>query len=120
MRYLTQTGGEASASVIKSLLEEKGIPVVVQNEGLRRNRSEGPTFRSRIFVCLDSQYDDACALLKNANHVVANPVNAREYHEWAAAQPLSRYLTWGAPVALVGVVAFVLLVAWLTGSLGGA
>ena len=121
MKFLTYAKDETGAGAIKTLLEDAGIPVVLRRQEMRRyGIIGGGSIRTRIFVCLDFQFTDACELLRNPGHPVSQPVNAAEYHTWAESQPLSRTLVWGSPLVLLGVLIFFILVVWLTGLQAGA
>lgn len=76
MVLLGHLNDKREASRVCGLLQAAGIPVhVVQEGGLRT------PFRAAVFVCLNSQVDDALALLKDPSHGVSSPVDVRAYHE---------------------------------------
>lgn len=87
MRFLKRINDENETARIVSILESRGIPCFVRSERLS-------LYRVALYVYLNSQYDDACALLQNSNHVVKHPVDVEEFNQALANQdylPLLKY-----------------------------
>lgn len=83
---------------LRALLEDHGIPIYV-TDSVRAGRGS-------VFVCLDSQFEDAVALLRDPHHRVSQPVDVAQFYE-----SLDR-ATSQAPFtvrALLGVLALLLL-----------
>ena len=77
MKSLGYINDPAAFASTRELLRSRGIPTYVEAAG--RN-----IYRSVVFVCINQQYDDAVALMKDPNHVVAQPVDVEAFE--AAAQ----------------------------------
>ena len=66
----------------KLRLDAKGIPSFIANE------SSGPALgflyanKYTLWVCLDSHYDDALAVLKNPDHEVKEPVDMIDFQNF--------------------------------------
>jgi hypothetical protein len=78
MRLLTKIHSSGERAELAAFLESHGIPVFIDSAWTWRASS-----RSSVFVCLDRQYDDALALLRNPDHVVSEPIDVAEF--WKAA-----------------------------------
>jgi hypothetical protein len=78
MRLLTKVHASGERAELAAFLESHGIPVFVDSAWTWRASSRGS-----VFVCLDRQYDDALALLRNPDHDVAEPIDVAEF--WKAA-----------------------------------
>src|SRR5262249_6375222 len=103
MRLIAQTGSIAERDRIARLLESRGIPVFHDKSGQSVLIKTVP-----IFVCIDTQYDDALALLANENHEVAAPVDVEAFHKAEGdAQPI---VAKGAAIALLFAVLIVALI----------
>jgi len=76
MRLIAQINDPDERGRVRTLLEDNGIPVF-QQQGYRDPGAKA------TFVCIDSQYDDAIALLANPNHEVRDPVDVQEFHRRA-------------------------------------
>ncbi len=89
---------------MRRLLASHGIPTY-WNQGLGGARAP-------LFVCIDEQYDDALALLKNPEHVVAHPVNVEEFKQAGRNQGLGPILisVGGVLLLLLGVLAALIAV----------
>lgn len=114
MKFVAYLNGENAAADARYLFEQRGIPVVVESERLTVPFGPyGARYRFRLFVCLDSQYEDAVRLLADETHVVENAVDADRYHRWVSVQPLSRDIVRGATYVLLMAAAFFLVVWYL-------
>jgi hypothetical protein len=112
MKLLGFWNDHSDASATLSLLESHGVPTHTKYSQLSRaGRS-----RLAIYVCLDSQYPDAVAVLQNPKHRVSNPVNVAEYRRWEADQPLSGSILRWAAILLVAVVVLFGLAVHLSGA----
>ena len=69
---------------IRDLLASRGIPTY----WAKTYRS----VRGMLFVCINEQFDDALAVLKNPNHEVAQPVDVAEFERRAKTEGLSSIL----------------------------
>jgi hypothetical protein len=78
MRLLAKVQSSGERAELAAFLESHGIPVFVESAWSWR-----APHRGAVCVCLDRQYDDALALLRNPDHVVADPVDVAEF--WNAA-----------------------------------
>ncbi len=100
MRVLTYVHDHAELSRIVGLMHEKGIPTFTRHAGTRR----GPP-RWLIFVCLNSQADDARRILHDPDHVAAAPVNVDTFERAAYTRNMDVLVKWGS-VALIAAVLF--------------
>lgn len=73
MKSLGEFHSSTECSQIRGLLNSRGIPTY-WNPGY--GGASAP-----LFVCIDEQYDDAVALLKDPEHAVAHPVNIEEFKQ---------------------------------------
>ncbi|TNJ35790.1 hypothetical protein [Arenimonas terrae] len=107
MKLLGVYSSAEESSAICGLLRKKGIPTYgeISAPSWRLNRIP-------IYVCLDSQYEDALAVLANPNHLVANPVDVAEYDSVAERQEHHTLLRWSV-VALLLAAAFFAVVLYL-------
>jgi hypothetical protein len=80
MRLLTKAQSRDEQARLVALLESRGIPIYAATGWTARN-----PFLGGVFVCIDSQYDDAVALLRDEEHVVADPVDVAEFWKKAPA-----------------------------------
>ena len=109
MRRLAYVSSADEQARITELLESRGIPIYFQSTlrgGLFRGMPQGA-----VFVCINSQYDDAVALLADENHEVRNPVDVDAFK--TAAGTTSPALVKAVLLALAVVVAAWVLVAAL-------
>jgi hypothetical protein len=76
---------------IRELLASRGIPTFFSTR-----------FRARgvLFICLNEQFDDALALLKNPEHEVARPVDIEEFQRAARTQGLGTILVGSVAILL--------------------
>lgn len=85
MRWLQERPADDELARIRSLLEENGIPLYEAHSP--RGANQG------IYVCLDEQYDDAVALLRNPSHKVTAPIDVEDfYRKLAEAERKSPFL----------------------------
>ena len=92
MRLLFESESGSELAEAKELLEESGIPAFISSQETYRVRSSATLFKRGLWVCLEEQYQDAAALLKDPNHRVAWPVDVEAFHrslEEAQKQPFS-------------------------------
>jgi hypothetical protein len=116
MKPVFSTESELEFQSAFNRLTEAGIPVTEPS-----NHSEMPGYyvgpRARtLCVWLDHQFDDACLLLGNPNHVVQNPVDWREFnqvqdevrrqHSDALSKFNERALSWCVGIGALGLVFF--------------
>ncbi len=74
MQRLNYDQTKRDRAEIAALLQSRGIPVHVDWGWRGRIPNRGA-----IFVCIDSQYDDAVALLDDEDHEVAEPVDVEAF-----------------------------------------
>ena len=99
MRLLTYVYSRTEQERLVGLLQSHGIPVLGDEmQGIRY------TTQIALFVCIDEQYDDALALLKNPEHAVSEPVDVDAFWK-ASARTQPELLRWSlvALAVLVGV-----------------
>lgn len=98
MKSLGEFHSSTECSQIRGLLNSCGIPTYW-------NPAYGGA-SAPLFVCIDEQYDDALALLKDPEHVVAHPVDIEEFKQAEQSQGLgSLFVGAGAILlALLGIV----------------
>jgi hypothetical protein len=77
---------------VRDLLASRGIPTY----WIRTYRS----VHGMLFVCINEQFDDALALLKNPNHEVVQPVDVAEFDRRAKTEGLGAILS--GTVAVLG------------------
>jgi hypothetical protein len=94
VRFLFHLHDESETYRVTSLLKGRGIPVFVRSS---RPIGRAP-YRVAVFVCLDRHYEDACALLRNPNHAVAEPVDVEAFDRSIDSAP-----TW--PILKVALIA---------------
>jgi hypothetical protein len=85
---------------IRDLLASRGIPTY----WTRTYRS----VRGMLFVCINEQFDDAMAVLKNPDHEVAQPVDVAEFERRTKSDGLGTILhgtvaTLGFLLCIIGV-----------------
>jgi len=85
MKSLGVFGRTTEVEQIRELLTSRGIPTY-QLGGFKAG-ARGP-----LFVCINEQYEDALAVLKNPEHVVANPVDVAQFWHTAQTQGLGTVL----------------------------
>jgi len=110
MRFLGRINEFAERQRIRDLLESRGIPVFEQQGRWT------PAGRA-LFVCINEQYDDAVALLANADHEVRDPVDIEQFEKAERTTGLQQTLNY-ALLALLAVAlmwAAVVAVAWWQG-----
>ncbi|MCL1633243.1 hypothetical protein M2650_01080 [Luteimonas sp. SX5] len=78
MRILTCVHDHAELSRIVGLMHEKGIPTFTRDASPRR----GPPHWI-VFVCLNSQAEDAVRILKDPDLIAARPVNVDTFERAA-------------------------------------
>lgn len=83
---------------IRKLLEDSGIPVYREISGFNTNRAA-------LFVCINSQFSDAVALLSNPHHVVAQPVDAAQFRLASQTEGRGTILKWS--LAILGILLLV-------------
>jgi hypothetical protein len=66
---------------VRDLLEANGIPAIIQSDDTGRMLTPLVTRGQTLWVYIDSQEDEARALLENPGHVVANPVDVEVFYE---------------------------------------
>lgn len=102
MRYLATVHDTHELHRMRTLLRERGVPTYVGDASVRL------LTRQKLFVCIDSQLDDALKVLKDPTHRVAEPVDAQAFEDAMGSSDLSlltRYATW----IMASAVAIVLL-----------
>ena len=85
MKLLCSVDDPFEADRICSLLEEKGIPIYRKASGAGLGvigyLPNTQRYRKTLFVCIDSQFDDALNILKFPSHDPAEPVDSQQFHE---------------------------------------
>jgi len=92
MKSLGNFSNSAECAEIRDLLASRGIPTYLAT-GYRASRGA-------LFVCINEQFEDALAVLKNPEHEVAQPVDVAEFERDARTDGLGTILTGG--IALLG------------------
>jgi hypothetical protein len=109
MRLLDVYSSTERAQEVTGMLRAKGIPTY---GGISAPRWR--LVRIPVYVCLDSQFADAQALLADPDHVVADPVDVAEFETFLAKPDHDRLLGWLVVTAVV-VIGLVLAGLMLTG-----
>ena len=78
MKLVFKTDDINEANRFSELLGEKGIPSVVEENGLRNRGSHIPV-GNVVWIYVNSQYSDALKLIENPNHEVENPIDAEDF-----------------------------------------
>ena len=104
MKSLGFFNDSSECEQIRDLLASRGIPTFLATSYRAR--------RGALFVCIDAQFDDALAVLKNPEHEVAQPVDVEEFQRAAQTQGLG--------TILMGSIAFLLFLLVIVGVLLGA
>lgn len=102
MRLLTRAHDREDLEDLRSLLERKGIPVRLDESGVD----------TCLYVHLANQFQDARALLRNAEHEVRHPVDVAEFHATLANVGVTG-LVRPALHALATVLTLLALIAWV-------
>ena len=79
MKHLCSIQESFEANALADQLESKGIPIIKTNVGTH-NMVKGVKMHIDLWVALESQYQDATALLSNPHHQVLNPVDVADFH----------------------------------------
>ena len=101
MKRLTNVYDRNELATVRSLLQSRGVPTYV---GFRRFTTEPFV----LFVCIDSQFEDALALMQNPRHSVAHPVDAHVW-EQAANRASSVAILKGALLVLLALILLTVL-----------
>lgn len=80
MKMLTRDGNKARLESLKELLENKGIPAVIQGENTARMIIPFLVFEPTLWVYLDEQFEDATSLMKNPDHKVLTGIDVDEFY----------------------------------------
>ena len=89
MRVLIRVYSPVELDRITHLMRTKGIPTVAEAALFK-----GALRQWIVFVCLNSQLDDARKLLANPEHHPANPIDVDEFDRAAATTTLPTILRW--------------------------
>ncbi len=81
MKLLTRSIRHGELIALRDLLEANGIPAVIQSDDTGRMLTPLLTRGQGLWVYIDSQADDAKALLDDPDHLVANPVDVEAFYE---------------------------------------
>jgi hypothetical protein len=94
MKALEYISDPVECARVRDLLASHGIPTY---------RDRGMRFKDHglLFVCINQQFEDALAVLKDPNHVVAEPVDVEEFDRAAQTQGLDTILRWGLAILVV-------------------
>jgi len=93
MKRLTNVYDRNELAALRSRLRSRGVPTYV---GFRRFTVDA----FALFVCVDAQYEDALALIRDPHHVVARPVDPQLWEQAVGRASLVSVLK-GALLALV-------------------
>jgi len=66
---------------LRDMLEANGIPAVIQDDNTARMITPVTTMGQGLWIYIDSQENEARALLENPDHEVANPVDIKAFYE---------------------------------------
>ena len=80
MKFVYQAHTLEEANEIKYLLENAGIPTSISNKRFAQLNVPFIPHTLGIFIYIDSQYDDAIALINNTNHQVSEPVDVDAFY----------------------------------------
>lgn len=80
MKLLVNTRDQEYLADVRHLLEKKGIPVFISSSHTYRIRPMYTAYKKGLWVYLDSQWEDAKALLSNSSHTVAEPVDVKAFY----------------------------------------
>ena len=107
MKMITRDWDKEYLESQKMLLEENGIPAVLQ--GVETSRMTVPIspFEPTIWVYLDQQYEDAVKLMQDPNHVVTTGIDVEEFY---ASQPTDEELVESRNNALGNMAVFVVAI----------
>ena len=108
MKRLCVVSTFEEADRIARLLEGKGIPIDWRGGSATRN-VRAP-YSAALYVCLDSQFEDALAILRDPSHVPAQPVDAAQYRLDIEVDGMKSVLNYLLAPCLVVVAIFVLLI----------
>jgi hypothetical protein len=106
MRVLLHVHDPQELSRITQLMADKGIATHAISPTRR-----GP-WRWIVFVCLNSQYEDAVRLLRDESHVVSSSIDVDAFNRNAKTRNL-RYIAYWSTVTLFLVVAAFVVVVWV-------
>jgi hypothetical protein len=108
MRFLIRSHDESETIRIVALLETKGIACYVQSE-----RQFQALYKAAVFVCFESQYKDALAVLADPNHSIDNPIDVEQFKAFREGRDHSRLLKLSV-LWLVGAALFLAAATYLT------
>lgn len=91
MKSLWFLGNSTECEQIQNLLASRGIPTY---------RSLSRSSPGVLFVCINEQFEDALAVLKNPEHEVAQPVDVEEFQRKTQTEGLGTVL-WSSVALLV-------------------
>jgi hypothetical protein len=81
MKLLTRDENKMYLQELKELLENNGIPAVVQGENTARILPPFLMSQAGLWVYLDEQFEDAVHLMMDANHTVTTGINVDEFYK---------------------------------------
>lgn len=79
MKLLTGYYTKEEATDLQEYLEENGIAVHVEYEGVKGNG-----LKYSVFTALDSQYQDALLLMETPSHIVVHRADVSDYQAYVA------------------------------------
>jgi hypothetical protein len=111
MKLLVRSTSSEERARIKTLLEDRGIPVFEQ-PGYRT------VAEAALFVCINEQYDEAIAVLRNDRHEVRNPIDVEAFEAAKRSSGLSAAVKYSLLVLLLVVIVWAAVtgIAWFFGS----
>ena len=114
---LFESGNTEELEGTQALLESRGIPVFVSGTESYTVRPLLGAPKKGLWVCIDDQYDDALALLKDENHRVAIQVDPVEFHrelQQMQSEPVTMLLGSGeAFLNRIAIAAVLIIGAWV-------
>jgi hypothetical protein len=81
MKLLTRDENKMYLQELKELLENNGIPAVVQGENTARILPPFLMSQAGLWIYLDEQFEDAVHLMMDANHTVTTGINVDEFYK---------------------------------------
>jgi hypothetical protein len=107
MKLVTRDEDKMYLQKLKELLEENGIPAVVQGENTARILPPFLMSQAGLWVYLDQQFEDAVNLMMDADHKVTTGIDVDEFYK---AQPAEKEQTTLLNKALIDLALFAIYI----------
>ncbi len=83
---LTRDGDKNHLESLKELLENNGIPAIIQGENTARMIIPRVLLEPTLWIYIDDQFEDALKLIDNPDHVVTTGIDMDLFYESALSE----------------------------------